>query len=257
MMKSNSFSKSISALLVSAIAVLAFVRGTAQTWCLVGVFASWGIWMLASFLLSKRAVIKEWFEKQFQSPKKENPTRASAPETSTDSLLLRHVNYRISAYLKSVYPDVTWQWRADNPEEIITEGGTGRIQLFGVSDFNYADVVINQSAKIDFEMLCVVPIAELNGNAGKGTASVDLDAWYSVQGKKVIEDCIANLGSQGYATLSISETGDICVRQADKVVPYAALSNLPAKNYWSGFIKLLNKDGLEASIADDCIAVSW
>lgn len=43
------------------------------------------------------------------------------PEVSdpVEQVLLRHANYRISAYLQSVYPNATWEWREEFPERII------------------------------------------------------------------------------------------------------------------------------------------
>ena len=40
-------------------------------------------------------------------------------------LLLRHVNHRISAYLKSVYPNARWEWTTGNPTALVMQGGTG------------------------------------------------------------------------------------------------------------------------------------
>ena len=50
------------------------------------------------------------------------------------------MNFRISAYLQSAYPEATWQWLEEFPEKIAAKGGTGRIRLYGVPDFDYADV---------------------------------------------------------------------------------------------------------------------
>lgn len=75
-------------------------------------------------------------------------------------VLLRHVNFRISAYLQSAYPEATWQWLEEFPEKIVAKGGTGRIQLYGVPDFNYADVSFDQKADISCSLLKIVPMAK-------------------------------------------------------------------------------------------------
>lgn len=61
-------------------------------------------------------------------------------------LLLRHVNHRISAYLKAVYPDATWEWRSPEPEKLILHGGTGRITISGIPDYDQAEVTLTKNA---------------------------------------------------------------------------------------------------------------
>ena len=93
---------------------------------------------------------------------------------SAESLLLRHVNHRISAYLRSAYPGITWEWEEKRPEKLALSGGTGRIRVFGVSDFDHADITLDRQANITCSMLKIVPLAD-NGNSAppEGQTSAD------------------------------------------------------------------------------------
>jgi hypothetical protein len=42
---------------------------------------------------------------------------------------------------------------------------------------------------------------------------IDPEIWYNIQGKKVIEACVADLNSRGHANLYIKEDGAICFHQ--------------------------------------------
>ena len=69
--------------------------------------------------------------------------------TSSDDLLVRHTNHRILAYLRSAYPQATFEWCEKQPEQLIRNGGTGRIRVFGIDEFDHADVTLDQNANID------------------------------------------------------------------------------------------------------------
>ena len=131
MNKKTSLWSGVSVLIVAVLAVMAFIRGNAQIWLLGVAFA---VWAAVKFLLPYLKAKKYRYEarklrkkSEQQSPKKE----LSIPDISdpVGLVLLRHVNFRISAYLQSAYPEATWQWLEELPEKIVAKGGTGRIQL--------------------------------------------------------------------------------------------------------------------------------
>lgn len=140
----------VSMLVVAVLIITAFARGILQIWLYAAAFAVWTVWTIVKFLvpwLQAKGCQREArrIRKQYETTQRKKPE----PHTPDDSeplniVLLRHVNFRISSYLKSVYPDATWEWREDFPERIISGGGTGRIQVYGIPDFNYADVTFDQ-----------------------------------------------------------------------------------------------------------------
>jgi hypothetical protein len=263
--------RNLSFLIVGVLAVLAFVKGPEQTWLLAGVFAIFAAWSSESVIRKTVSRIKASAEKKrLINPKKKTQEQyehdSYVPNDSdpVEAALLRHVSCRISAYLKSAYPEITWEWCSKEPEKLAVEGGTGRIRLFGIPDFNYADVILDQQARIDCEMLRIVPFAKLNGVSEpaetpkqKDDQPVDPEVWYGIQGKKILEACIADLNSHGHASLIIKENGDICVRQADKEVIRDSFKNLPGKSLWQALVKIIENQGLSASAMDDYIKVSW
>ncbi len=274
MKRKDLFSAGISFLVVTILAVTAFIRGPKQIWFYAAAFILWGLYMITALLLSRKERIKARFQRYRlrKQQAKENKRAANyktkvsrapeADEVSVGTVLLRHVNHRISAYLKSAYPEVTWEWVSDHPEQLVAKGGTGRIQLYGIPDFNYADVVFDQLARIDCDMMRIVPLAELDKTAGtpikvRTDQPMDPEIWYNIQGKNVLESCIAELHSRGYASLTLKENGEIHIRQADEDIVHDKFRNFPAKNYWQGLVKVLEHENLAASVTDDGIKVSW
>jgi len=269
MKRKNFFSKKLTFLIVGVLAVLAFVRGQEQTWCLAGVFAVFTVWTLGGLLRTGIPRIKQALaakraarlhKRTTAEPQGSHVSEGRGPD---ETALLLHVNCRISDYLKSAYPDVTWEWRTKDPAKLAAEGGTGRIKLFGIPDFNYADVLFDHLARIECDMLRIVPFAELKGTSEpeaarpKSDMPVDPEVWYGIQGKKILESCIRDLNSHGHASLIIKENGEICARQADTEMVHDKFKNLPGKSVWNALVKVIENQGLSAAVVDNCIKVSW
>lgn len=264
-MKKTFLATSVSVLIVVVLAIVSFIRGPLEAWLLAAAFILWGASVLAATIIAgntggrlRRKAIKGKTGAAQQ-------VEFYVPEVGgiAESRLLKHVNHRISGYLKSAWPEVTWEWCCKNPERLVAEGGNGRIRLFGIPDFNYATVSIGTDARIDFDMMRVVPLAQVNGQApaqqtpAPAAQPVDVAVWFDLQGKELLESLIADLNSRGHSSLSIMENGDVCVRQADNDVPQGRLKNLPGKAYWPRIAKLLEKDELAATVTENYIEVVW
>lgn len=261
---------SISILVGAVIAILALIRGTWQIWLLIGVFTLWGLWVVAVLLrpymqrakrrrMREQSVKKRLAEGIAPSQPPGLPTMGAA---ETERLLLRHVNHRISAYLRAVYPDVRWEWCEKNPEKLVLTGGTGRIRLYGIPDFDHADVSVDRNADIVCNMLKIVPLSEAGGSEPKeivppNQQPVDPQIWYEVQGRKVLEALVADLNSRGHSRLTIHEDGDICIEEDTEEVTKEHLAGFPEKTYWPRLLKVFERNGLAAEIMEKGIRISW
>lgn len=261
---------SISILVGVVIAILALIRGSWQTWLLIGVFTLWGLWVAAVLLRpymqqAKRRRRREQHEKErlAEGIVPNQPSELPAMEyAETELLLLRHVNHRISAYLQAVYPDVRWEWCEKRPEKLVVSGGTGRIRLYGIPDFDHADVSVDQSAGITCNMLKIVPLSDARGSGPEDTVPpnqqpVDPQIWYEVQGRRVLEALVADLNSRGHSHLTIHEDGDICIEEDTEEVAKEHLAGFPEKTYWPRLLQVFERNGLAADIMAKGIQISW
>ena len=158
----------------------------------------------------------------------------------------------------------------DDPESLVAKGGTGRIQVFGVADFNYADVSVNTNAEINCEMLKIVPMSEIHREAVSEEDEVEPretpkapqnpinpQIWYEQKGRVVLENLITDLSSRGHSSLSITENGDVIVKQADKEIRKTTLEAMPDKVYWHRLAKVFQSEGLAADVTDNAVVLSW
>ena len=259
---------SISILIGAVIAILALVRGPWQTGLLLAVFALWGNWIVLLLLIPYMNQAKRRRERQLRKlqinslqkemERQEQKLQKPATELEAKQLLLRHVNHRISAYLHVLYPKATWEWCEKAPAELALAGGVGRIRLYGVPEYDHGDVHIDTHANIRCDLVKIVPLSQEAGEEEQENREpVDPQVWFELQGRKIMEETIADLDSKGHDRLLIRENGDITVRQEEKENVIANLPGFPEKVYWDRLLLVLEGNGLSAQMESNGILVSW
>ena len=209
---------------------------------------------------------KRMFASEFRKVLKRFSDRTVFVDLFGGSGLLSHIT-------KRERPDATWEWREEFPERIIAKGGTGRVKLFGVDGYNFADVTFDQNGGINCALVNIVPLkqpnaphpsvsdtedtAEAPAAMPKQPDPVDPQVWYEVQGRKVLEALITDLHSRGYNSLTIRENGDIAIQQADSEKVRTAFESVPEKPYWARLCKVFEREGMAANITDGGILLSW
>lgn len=250
-----SLGSSISILIGVVIAILALVRGPVQTGLLLVTFALWGLWVVLTLLRPA------WRSNRAYRTREEREAREQDALSGRNvaGLLLCHVNYRVSDYLKSAYPNARWEWVMQNPILFIAQGGTGRIRLYGVPDYEYADVTLDQKGSLNCSLVKIVPVDGSGQGTPSGQHSPDPSVWYELEGRDVLDTLIADLRSRGHSSLTLNEDGSISFQPdaGGRKTTKHAFASFPEKVYWPRLADTLAQEGLTADVQADRIAVSW
>lgn len=242
---------SISILIGVVIVILALTRGTLCTVLLTAVFVAWGLWIILTQVLPNRRAARAIQQIQPNA----------YPDQALMQTLLRHVNYRISGCLKSAYPDAQWEWVMRDPAGFVAQGGTGRIRVSGIPEYDYADVTLDRNGKLSCSLVKVAPIGGSSGEKPGAPAQDTLDPriWYETQGREVLERLGADLESRGHHSLTLKEDGTICTQSTDggTETSQGAFTSFPERVYWPGLVKVLEQNGLAATTQDNGIIVAW
>lgn len=269
MNKETSVIGSITVLIGVVIAIAAFLRGLPEIIAFIITFAVWGLWLFITCAKPRRhhrkkTKIKRIVPVEAQPP--QHTTKFEIPDAGVpplEHLLLLHVNQRISAMLHKTYPQAVWQWCSDDPEQVISKGGVGRIKVCGIADYEYADVTIGQDARIECALVALTPLpagaeaATVAPAAAPNQQTFDPQVWYETKGRNVLETVVADLNSRGFTSLVLSDNGDICTRMGDKDLSNGKLTDFPGKSLWDKLVPVFEQQGLAAQIQGDCILLSW
>lgn len=250
-----SLASSISILTGVVIAILALLRGPVQTVLMLLTFVLWGLWVLLALLRPSWQSNRDYRLREERAAREQSALSGK----NLSGLLLCHVNYRVSDYLKRVYPNARWEWMMPNPVLFIAQGGTGRICVFGVPDYEYADVTLGKNGSLDCSLVKIVPVEDRGQGAPSGRPSLDPQAWYELEGRDVLDGVIADLRSRGHSSLTLNEDGSISFQPeaGDRKTTKYAFGSFPEPVYWSRVADVLAQEGLTANVQADHIAVSW
>ena len=187
-------------------------------------------------------------------------------ETENDTaklLLLRHVNHRISSYLKMAWPDAKWEWCTNEPEALALTGGIGRIRIWGIPDFDYADILVDRQANITCDLIKPVPLAVKPAETPQQKEpapekkSANPQIWYELQGRKILEPLVTDLNSRGYNQLMLGEDGSAYVEEGGKKVTKGHFDHFPKESSWPRQVQVLEGNGLAAKVTTNDILISW
>lgn len=255
--RTNPLWGSIGTLTGVVIAILALLKGPWATAALIVTFTLWGLWLIYTQLLPAWSSNREYRRRARQSRSRQEGA-LSDDGGSVSVVLLRHVNHRISEHLRSVYPDAHWEWTMSDPALFVAHGGTGRIRVYGIPDYDFADVTLDRQGSLRCSLVKVAP---LDGSqaASPNQQPLDPQVWYEFQGRTVLEDVIADLRSRGHSSLTMNEDGSICIQPVDggEEIAKESFPAFPEKVYWPRLVKVLEQEGLAADVQDTRILVSW
>lgn len=245
---------SISVLIGAVIAILALLRGPVQTVLLLATFILWGLWVLLTLLRPA------WRDNRAyrRQEELEAERRDYLSNRNVAQLLLCHVNYRVSDHLKKAYPNARWEWMMKDPILFIAQGGTVRIRLYGVPDYAYADVTLDQRGGLNCSLVKVVPMQD-SGQQTQTGDQADPSAWYELEGQAILDSLVNDLSSRGHSSLTLNEDGSISIQPEDggERTLRRRFSDFPKKAGWRKLAQVLEQDGLRADVWDSGIVVSW
>lgn len=254
---------SVSMLIVAILAVFCFTRGTLQAVLYGVLFLAWGIYAFITFMVP---IIKRYkYRRQVRQimEEQQKATVRNTENTKTDYLLLRHVNHRITGYIKSIYPDATWSWKSANPADIMANGGTGRIEVFGIKEYNFADISFDEEANIECSLLKIVSLKQAAQTEGQEATTetpkseIDPQVWFEKSGRIVLKNLIADLSSRGHNTLTIKDDGSCVIKQGEQNITVSQLEAFPERVYHPRLIKVMAGAGIAAKAVDAGLSVNW
>lgn len=275
MNQKNPLWSSVSILVVAVLIVTAFVRGDWAVPLLIVPFVVWGLWAFWTQLfpglrrrcelyLQKRqaqAIEEARKAEGLRNAKKAEQALAAVPESEMAKALLRHINHRISTQLKGMYPDARWNWVTPNPTLLALQGGIGRIRVYGVPDYNYADVELDPCGKLGCSLVkALTPQgAEAPSPEPPNRQAMDPQEWYERDGKKVLKAMVADLDSRGHNRLAIKEDGKVFVQPVDggEETEEGTLLHFPPRDCWPKLVTVLEQAGFAAAAREDYVAVVW
>ena len=197
-------------------------------------------------------------QKAFPAKQETKPLTETPQEADDDTRLslLRQVNYRIMEQLKQSYPTVSWLWDTRPSSEDINRGCTKRIKLYHCDPFNFGEVTLSASGKLEIALIQLVPLAEAEVQPKSDEdleekdilSRNDVKQWYTETGIALLSVLIDELNVQGHKRLVIHENGDVLVTVEGKEQAVDTIPDFPPRPAWDDLCVLAREDDISAEV---------
>lgn len=256
-------------LVVPCLFLCAIFKRPIFQWIACAALFVWVCFVISKLFRSHRKHCKKMPAEQKAFPaKQETKPLTETPQEADDDTrlsLLRQVNYRIMEQLKQSYPTVAWLWEARPSSEEIGKGCTKRIKLYHCDPFNFGEVTLSATGKLEIALVQMVPLAEaeLQPHNDEDLEEQDIldrsdvKQWYTQKGIALLSALIDELNVQGHKRLTIKENGDVFVTASGKQQPVDTIPDFPPRPAWEDLCVLAREDDIAAEVCNQELTVSW
>lgn len=255
-------------LVVPCLLLCAIFKHPSFQWIAAGALALWVCFMLVEIIRPRIRKRKKPTMEQKQEATKKPPEPATPPPEADDETklsLLRQVNHRVMERLKQSYPTVAWLWEAHPTSEEISKGCTKRIKLYHCDPFNFGEVKLSATGKLEIALIQKVPLAEaeLQPHSDEDLEEQDIldrsdvKQWYTQTGIALLSALIDELNVQGHKRMTIKENGDVFVTASGKQQPVDTIPDFPPRPAWEDLCVLAQEDDIAAEVCNQELTVSW
>ena len=256
-------------LVVPCLFLCAIFKRPIFQWIACAALFVWVCFVISKLFRSHRKHCKKMPAEQKAFPaKQETKPLTETPQEADDDTrlsLLRQVNYRIMEQLKQSYPTVAWLWEARPSSEEISKGCTKRIKLYHCDPFNFGEVTLSATGKLEIALVQMVPLAEaeLQPHNDEDLEEQDIldrsdvKQWYTQKGIALLSALIDELNVQGHKRLTIKENGDVFVTASGKQQPVDTIPDFPPRPAWEDLCVLAREDDIAAEVCNQELTVSW
>ena len=249
---------SLGILIGAIVAILAIVRGKWQLPLLILAVGIWAFWLLWPIVLP---VLQEYRSKRrleiSRRKKRKDLMSAGVSYDNLQQMLLAHVNYRVSAAIRSAYPNASWEWKTKDPHRVASQGGIACIRVYNIPNYEYFRVRLGPDASIVCEPIDAPP--QPAGDAPQTSQAEGLEEWFEAKGKEVLTRLMCELNSRGHSKLFLNEDGEVSIQPVPGggLIPQHQLDSFPKKADWPKLTELLKGAGLNATQINDSIQIAW
>ena len=164
-----------------------------------------------------------------------------------------------------IFGSLSWLWDTRPSSEDINRGCTKRIKLYHCDPFNFGEVTLSASGKLEIALIQLVPLAEAEVQPKSDEdleekdilSRNDVKQWYTETGIALLSVLIDELNVQGHKRLVIHENGDVLVTVEGKEQTVDTIPDFPPRPAWDDLCVLAREDDISAEVRGQELAVSW
>lgn len=255
-------------IVVPSLLLCAIFKHPAFQWIACAALALWVAFMLVGIIrphVKKKRKVSSVKSAESSLCEVQQVPNPQVDDDDTKLTLLRQVNHRVMEQLKQNYPMASWLWETRPSSDEISKGCTKRIKLFHCDPFNFGEVTLAATGKMEISLIQLVPLSEVDQQSEPEEDLTDQDIldrsdvkqWYTEKGIAILSELIDELNVQGHKRLTIKENGEVFVSTSGTQHSIETIPDFPPRPAWDDLCALAREDDISVEVCAQGLAVSW
>lgn len=180
-------------------------------------------------------------------------------EPDYKKLFSQQLQLRVQEKLRMKFPGAVVDLCEKEIERLATVGKAVYVPIRKADDYCHMSISLKNSGDIQMNLFALVSLE--NAHETKVSEAVDMEVdveqWYTQKGQMLLTELITNMNTRGYTELSISENGDVTVKENGRHVVKDRFLEIPPKKQWTKLKKLMSEEDVQVQVSGKQLNFAW
>lgn len=212
-----------------------------------------GIW-LAVLWYKLRKIHSEQKEQ-----KKEHTMQIIDLEPDYKNLFSQQLQLRVQEKLCTKFPGAVVELCEKEVERLATLGRAVYVPVRKADGFCHIGISLKGNGELQMNLFSLVDLDTVHtaNSFVQEVPEQDVGQWFTQKGQQLLMELITNMNSRGYTELSISENGDVTVKENGRSVLKDHFQEIPAKKNWAQLKELMASEDVQVKVSGRKLTLAW
>ena len=198
-------------------------------------------------------------KKSHKKDAKERQMQVIDMEPDYKKLYAQQIQQRVQERLKEKFPSASVELCEKDILQIAASGKCIYVPIKKAEHYSHMSVSIGRNGEIQMNLFSLVNLEQVHREqiTIAEEENREVDRWYSQRGQKMLTELITNMHSRGYTKLSISESGDVTVKENGRSVLKDHFKEIPPKDQWARLKELMAEDDVQMQVSGRRLTLAW
>ena len=237
-------------LVAAVIGCLVLVLEKYRPFVLLMIVAVWSVYLLSQ--LRKVDNLKD-------KHKKEHAMKIIDLEPDYKMLFSQQIQLRVQEKIRTKFPGAAVELCEKDIQRLVTLGKPVYVPIRKADDFCHISIQLKGNGEIQMNLFSLVGLEQVQEVKAEVSEQPELDTeqWFTQKGQQLLTELITNMNSRGYTRLSISENGDVTVKENGRNVRKDHFQEIPPKKHWERLKELMSDEDIQVQVSGRQLTFEW
>lgn len=174
-------------------------------------------------------------------------------------LFSQQLQLRVQEKLRMKFPDATVDLCEKEIERVATLRKAVYVPIRKADNYCHISILLKNTGEIQMNLFSLVHLENICEAKSSVPAEPerDVEQWFTQKGQQLLTELITNMNGRGYTKLSISENGDVTVKENGRNVLKDHFQEIPPKKQWAKLKELMADEDVQVQVSGRQLTLAW